>query len=101
MIPTPDQWKEEFRKLLNELNDLNDHHATDHPIKGDMYFDGIEIEQFISTEKSKSYEEGRREVLGEVREMVEGMKMMGSAVNDDYNAAFLIVLSELNRIQEK
>lgn len=42
-------WREEFRTRLIELDDCNTHMNNIHePIKGDIYFDGIEIEQFIS-----------------------------------------------------
>lgn len=43
-------WKEEliteFRKLLNSLNDLGKHNLTE-PKKGDIYYGGIETEQFL------------------------------------------------------
>jgi hypothetical protein len=46
-------WKEPFRALLIENDDCNTHMNNIHePIKGDIYFDGIEVEAFIEMVES-------------------------------------------------
>ena len=39
--------EEKFRILIKELDDKNTGLSISRPIKGDIYFDGIEVEQFI------------------------------------------------------
>ena len=61
------EWRKEFRKLLCSLNDLNVESKLDlnFPLKEDIYFDGIEVEQFIhnliSREREEAFEEGKIE----------------------------------------
>ena len=57
-----EDWKKEFRKLLSDLNDLSEELSIEEPIKGDIYFDGIEVEQFISQKLQEARAEERRKV---------------------------------------
>jgi len=43
----------------DDLNACNDKYSVDRPIKGDIYFDGIEVEGFISSLLAKQQEELR------------------------------------------
>lgn len=56
-------WEKGFRKTIIDLDDLNHRFTIDAPVKGDIYFDGIEIEQYVrnllTSERTK------------IREMVE------------------------------
>ncbi len=52
-------WVERFRKMIIENSDLHPDYYGDKPFKGDIYFDGIEVEAFIA----KEIEEAERKVL--------------------------------------
>lgn len=49
-----------FRERLAELDDL-DNHNTNKPIKGDIYFDGIEMESFLVAHDARLLEKVREE----------------------------------------
>lgn len=87
-----EEWPKKFRKLLIDLDDLHvnpDLQMENEPIKGDIYFDGVEIEKFISSliesAKREGEEKGRAEVVEELRAVCYG--------NDD-------ALDSLNEIIE-
>ncbi len=59
----PKGWVYRFRARLMELDDCNTHmNNINEPIKGDIYFDGIEIERFISQILSEAIEATKEEV---------------------------------------
>jgi len=60
---------ESFRIRLIELDDCNTHMNNIHePIKGDIYFDGVEMEAFLLSALS----EARQSALEECKGVVEG-----------------------------
>jgi hypothetical protein len=64
-----ESWEVELRKKIIELNDFEQRYTTGEPIKGDIYFDGIEIEAFISslieTTRKEAYEKGKHNGIEE------------------------------------
>lgn len=67
--PTPD-WEKEFREILVSNDDWVNRYDISRPIKGDIYFDGIEVEKFIENLLSRR----EQEVVRECVETVQGMR---------------------------
>ncbi len=42
-----EKFRKQFRELLISLSDITTNNDTSRPLKGDIYFDGIETEQWI------------------------------------------------------
>ena len=75
--PHIEEWEIGFRRLILSLDDLDSvgKYKIDNPIKGDIYFDGIEIEQFIRQLLSSSRKEGQREERERIREKVQRIQI--------------------------
>ena len=94
---TQKQFIEEFRKAIIELDDKNYHFLIENPIKGDIYFDGIEIENFL-LEREK-----------EIRETVRGLVKEGVILDvvgyedkrTGWNTALNDLLEKLNGEEQK
>lgn len=61
-----EEWKTEFRQAIIDLDDLNHHFTTDKPIKGDIYFDGIEIEGRIGSLLSSQRQAHNKEIIDQL-----------------------------------
>ena len=75
----PLQWKGQFRKKLADLDDLGKEHNLQEPIKGDIYFDGIEIEAFIDDIVSQAITTAVAKRELEIAEEVEKKSFRGFA----------------------
>ncbi len=92
----PIQWKGQFRKKLADLDDLGKEHNLQEPIKGDIYFDGIEIEAFIDDIVSQAITTAVAKRELEIAEEVEKKSFRGFApYEQDYLIKKEDVLSTL------
>lgn len=62
-----EEWEEEFRKLIYDLDDLNIYNRQYiKPLKGTFYIDGYVMEAFIRTQKQLS----RTSTITQIREEI-------------------------------
>lgn len=66
--PTKESWEIGFRRLLKDLDDKTFQDLRE-PIKGDIYFDGIEVEKFISTLLSSELKKQREEIRKDLEQI--------------------------------
>jgi len=57
----------EFREMLASLDDVNSNLDLDAPIKGDIYFDGIEAEAFLLQKLAAARADERKKMKQEMK----------------------------------
>jgi len=93
-------FREELRKRMIELDDMNSHMNNIHePIKGDIYFDGIEIEKFIEAFHAETTRLIVKEFYKQYRSFNDGCGCCSSTdLGNEFlkEFSFLFILEESN-----